>query len=266
MLKEKRVTRSYRADFGKTAEDYATHRAGFPDRFFDAAADRGLGLPGQRLLDLGTGTGTLARGFAARGAQVTGLDIAPAILDQARHLAAEAGLSTTRFQQGSAEATGQDDHSFDRVTAGQCWHWFDGPKAFAEVRRVLKPGGVLMICHFDWLPLAGNVVEATEALILTHSPDWPFGGGTGFYPAWAKGMAEAGFQGIETFSFDVEQPYSHDAWRGRIRASAPIGGTLAPDAVAVFDQAHGAMLAQAFPQDPLLIPHRCWAVTAISPE
>lgn len=260
------MTHSYSADFGKTAQDYATHRAGFPDRFFEEAAQRGVGVEGQTLLDLGTGTGTLARGFAARGVTVTGLDIAPAILEQARDLATAEGLTNATFQTGSSEKTGQDADLFDIVTAGQCWHWFDGPKAFAEVHRVLKPGGRLVICHFDWLPLKGNVVEATERLILDHSPDWPFGGGTGLYPAWTTGMAEAGFQDIETFSFDVDQPYTREAWRGRIRASAPIGGTLSPEAVKTFDHAHAEMLKRAFPEDPLLVRHRCWAAVAVSPE
>jgi len=256
---------TYQADFGSTASDYARHRAGFPDRFFSELADRGVGRDGQSILDLGTGTGTLARGFARRGATVTGLDIANDMLDQARDIATSEGLKTLNFQHGSAEEIGQDTNCFDIVTAGQCWHWFDGPRAFAEVLRVLKPGGTLAICHFDWLPLSGNVVAATEALILTHSPDWPFGGGTGLYPAWPTGMAEAGFEGIETFSFDHIEKYSTEAWRGRIRASAPIGGTLSDTAVADFDAEHAAMLARDFPGDQQDVPHRCWAAIGKKP-
>jgi SAM-dependent methyltransferase len=251
----------YRADFGNTAEDYATHRAGFPDRFFDEIMKRGIG---GAVLDLGTGTGTLARGLAARGARVTGIDIAPAILAQARGLAAAQGLEIT-FSEGSAEDTGRPDDAFDAVTAGQCWHWFDGAAACEEIARVLRPGGFVCICHFDWLPLPGSVVAATEALILHHSPDWPFANGTGLYPAWLPVLSDGGFVEIETFSFDHAQTYSHDAWRGRIRASAPIGGSLDAAGVAAFESAHAAMLARDFPQDPLTVPHRCWAAIARYP-
>ena len=40
-----------------------------------------------------------------------------------------------------AEETGLPDDNFDVVTAGQCWHWFDRPRAAAEVARLLRPGG-----------------------------------------------------------------------------------------------------------------------------
>lgn len=249
---------SYTADFGRTADDYATHRAGFPPVFILRLRDNGIGVAGQTVLDLGTGTGSLARGMAASGALVTGVDPAADMLDQARRLAAAEGLSIG-FQVGTAERTGQPDAAFDVVTAGQCWHWFDGPAAFAEIGRVLEPGGRLAICHFDWLPLKGSVVAATERLILAHSPDWPFAGGTGIYPAWTMGMAEAGFADVQTFSFEHPQRYSHESWRGRIRASAPIGGTLPPAAVEAFDREHAAMLARDFPDDPMTVPHRCWA-------
>ena len=53
-------------DFGRTASEYGKHRAGFPDSFFDRLQRLQIGVPGQSVVDLGTGTGTLARGFAAR--------------------------------------------------------------------------------------------------------------------------------------------------------------------------------------------------------
>ena len=61
--------------FGSAAKDYADHRKGFPDTTFDELLKLGVGESGQSLLDLGCGTGTLARGFANRGCVVTGADI-----------------------------------------------------------------------------------------------------------------------------------------------------------------------------------------------
>jgi SAM-dependent methyltransferase len=251
-------------DFGRAASDYARHRAGFPAALFDRLVRGGVVAPGQRLLDLGTGTGSLARGFARRGLQVTGLDPARPLLDQARQLDDAAGVAVA-YVLARAESTGLADASFDVVSAGQCWHWFERARAAQEVRRLLRPGGRVVIAHFDWLPLPGNVVEATERLIRQHNPDWTHGGGTGLHPAWLADLALAGFAGLETFSFDHAVDYSRDAWRGRIRASAGIAASLAAAAVARFDAEHEALLARDFPDDPLRVPHRCWAVIGVKP-
>lgn len=251
-------------DFGKTAHDYSRHRAGFPDEFFERLAAWGLGTPGQQVLDLGTGAGTVARGLARRGCKVIGLDPAWALLKEAERLDAEAGVVVPRLR-AFAETTGLRAQSFDGVTAGQCWHWFDRARAAQEARRLLVPQGRLVIAHFDWIPLAGNVVEATERLIEHHNPRWTMGGGAGVYPAWFADVALAGFTAIESFTFDVLVPYTHAAWRGRIRASAGVAASLASEQVARFDDELRELLAQHFPQDPLPVPHRVFALVCQSP-
>jgi len=251
-------------DFGRTAQDYARHRAGFPDELFVRLERFDIGHRGQRILDLGTGTGTLARGFARRGALVTGLDRAETLMAEARRLDAAAGV-TIDYRTGMAEDTGLPAGSFDVVAAGQCWHWFDRPKAAEECRRLLVANGRLVVCHFDWVPLPGNLVAATEALILKHNPSWSMGGGTGLYPAWLADAAMAGFRNIETFSFDMDVPYTPESWRGRIRASAGVAASLPADAVERFDREHADLLAGTFPGDVLPVPHRCWAMVATAP-
>jgi SAM-dependent methyltransferase len=246
-------------DFGKTVKDYARHRAGFPTVLFDRLAGLGVGGAGQRLLDLGTGTGSLALGFAGRGAAVTALDPSENMLSQVRAQAAADGLAVETVCAG-AESTGLPASSYDAVVAGQCWHWFDRARAAAEAWRLLKPGGRLAICHFDWIPLSGNAAAATEQLIERHNPAWDMGGGTGLYPNWLADAADAGFVDLQTFSFDVTVPYTHEAWRGRIRASAGVGGSLPAAAIADFDRAHAEMLARDFPAEPLEILHRVFVM------
>jgi SAM-dependent methyltransferase len=251
-------------DFGRTAEDFATHRVGFPESLFDRLAAHGVRIQGASVLDLGTGTGTLARGFARRGARVTGLDPAAPLLEQARTLDGQAGVSV-EYRVGRAEETGLPEASFDIVAAGQCWHWFDRPRAAAEALRLLRPGGRLIHAHLDWLPLPGTVPHATEALILEHNPAWSAGNGTGLHGENLADLSIAGFQDIETFSFDLAIAYTHDGWRGRIRASAGIGASLPEDKVARFDAAHAALLADRFPAEPLQVPHRLWVALATKP-
>ncbi len=252
-------------DFGKTAQDYGRYRAGFPDELFTRLATFGVGIAGQRVLDLGTGTGTLARGFARRGCTVTGLDPSVPLTEEAKRLDEEADV-TIRYVIAKAEQTGLPDASFEVVTAGQCWHWFDRPKAAQEVRRLLVPRGWLVIAHFDWIPLPGNVVEATEKLIEQHNPEWRMSGGRGVYSRWLGDVAIAGFENIETFSFDVFTRYSHEAWRGRIRASAGVAATLGPEQVARFDADLQKLLHERFPQDPLAVHHRVFALICQAPR
>ena len=246
-------------DFGLTAMDYRRHRAGFPDALFARLAAHQIGVAGQRVLDLGAGTGSLARGFARGACAVTGLDPSTALLDQARALDREAGLSVN-YITGYAEDTGLPEGGFDIVSAGQCWHWFDRPRAAAEAWRLLRPGGCLVMAHFDWLPLPGTVADASERLILAHNPSWTGFGGAGGKSKWFADLAVQGFSAIESFSFDVPVQYSHEDWRGRIRASAGIGASLSDEAVAAFDVAHAEMLRDKFPQPLLATPHRVFAV------
>jgi SAM-dependent methyltransferase len=251
-------------DFGLTAKDYGRHRAGFPAELITRLTRLGVEASGRDVLDLGTGTGSLARLFARAGARVTGVDPAAPLLEQARRLDAEAGVSV-EYRVATAEETGLPDRAFDVVAAGQCWHWFDAPRAAAEVRRLLRPGGRVVIAHFDWLPLPGNVVAATEELIVAHNPAWSMGGGTGLHPRWLTDLATGGFQGIETFSFDLDVPYTPQDWVGRIRASAGVGASLPEEGVRAFSEELTALLRDRFPGGVLRVPHRTWAVTAESP-
>jgi SAM-dependent methyltransferase len=251
-------------DFGKTAQDYGRYCAGFPDELFTRLTRFGVGAAEQRVLDLGTGTGALARGFARRGCTVTGLDPSVPLTEEAKRLDEEANV-TIPYVIAKAEQTGLPDASFDVVTAGQCWHWFDRPKAAQEILRLLVPQGWLVIAHFDWIPLPGNVVDATEKLIEQHNPEWKLGGGRGVYSRWLGDVALARFQNIETFSFDEFTPYSHEAWRGRIRASAGVAASLGPDQVARFDADLQKLLQERFPQDPLAVHHRVFALVCQSP-
>ncbi|MHB8382056.1 MAG: class I SAM-dependent methyltransferase [Candidatus Binataceae bacterium] len=266
MLKNAEEVRQFgtQIDFGKTAADYGRHRAGFPPAFFERLASMGILRPGIRALDLGTGTGTIARGLASRGCATTGLDRSASLMAEAARLDGEAGV-TVRYLSASAEETGLPESSFDLVTAGQCWHWFDRPRAAQEARRILATGGRIVIAHFDWIALPGNVADTTEKLIEQHNPKWNLGGGIGLHPRWLADLSIAGFRDLETFSFDLEVPYTHESWRGRIRASAGIGASLAPGAVECFDAELAAMLADKFPADRLHVLHRVFAAIGVAP-
>lgn len=212
-------------DFSRTVGDYAKYRVSYPKELFDRLQRFDVGVHEQRVLNLGTGTGALGRGFAKRGCQVVGLDISEELIEAAREIDGRAKV-TIEYRLAKAESTGLPAHEFDVVSAGQCWHWFKRGKVAREVRRVLVPAGRLVIAHFHWLPLPETVAEATEQLILEYNHRWALARSAGVYPKWLTDVCSAGFTDAETFSFDVEVPYSHQGWRGRVRASSGVGASM----------------------------------------
>jgi SAM-dependent methyltransferase len=227
-------------DWSRTSLDYAEHRPGPPARLFDLLGALGVGLPQQRVLDLGTGTGLVARELARRGAVVSGIDSAAGQIDSARRSAAAEGLAID-FVVAAAEAVPFAAASFDVVIASQCWMYFDVEQTLAEMRRVLRPEGQLVITHFNWLPRVDPIARASEALVLGLNSAWQgadWSGRIASEPAWTAGRAT-----VEAmFWFDADVPFTRASWRGRMRACRGVAATLAPAEVAAFDAALAAWL------------------------
>jgi SAM-dependent methyltransferase len=272
-------------DFGKTAADYARFRAGFPSELFDRLREKRIGLAGQRVLDLGAGAGVVGRALARFGCLVTDLDPSAELLAEARRLDAEAGLNLS-YVQATAEETGLPAQSFDVVTAAVCWHWFDSDRAAREVLRILAPGGSLAIIAFDWLALPGTVAADTEqlmqevlpsspgrraakslflSLVSKLKPEWVRSEGSGVHPDRLTVLGRHGFERLESFSFDVDAPYSHEAWRGRLRSHAAVGASKSGDVVERFDAALAEMLRRRHPGEPMAVPHRVFVVIGRAP-
>jgi demethylmenaquinone methyltransferase/2-methoxy-6-polyprenyl-1,4-benzoquinol methylase len=115
--------------------------AGMHHRWRRRAAELARVGPGSRALDVATGTGDLAIELARRGAEVTGSDFAPAMLEIARRKAP--GL---RFEEGDALELAYPDASFDAVTVGfGARNFGDLDRGLAEMARVTRPGGRVVV-------------------------------------------------------------------------------------------------------------------------
>lgn len=259
------MTNQQHVDFGRAAEDYRTYRTGPPAKLFERLAEVGVGVPGQRIVDLGTGTGNVARRLAQRGCEVVGVDTSETLVEIAKSLDREAGVEIS-YRVAAAERTGLDAVGFDGVFASQCWAYFDANKATREVRRLLRPGGWLVIAQFDWLLLPGNLVEATEELIAKYNPERSDDDGSGLHPSWLQGLRRNAFVDVETFSFDVSLTLSPEQWRGRVRSSAAVAASLPPNVVPRFDQSLRGIMEASFNDDPLQVPHCVWAIVCRKPK
>jgi ubiquinone/menaquinone biosynthesis C-methylase UbiE len=121
-------------------------------RFKELLVEQAAPAPGQRILDLGCGTGTLAIQMKLRepDAEVVGLDADPAMLSQAREKAERAGVELT-LTEGFSNELPFEDGSFDRVLSTLFFHHLDpDPKrqTAREIARVLRKGGELHVA--DW--------------------------------------------------------------------------------------------------------------------
>jgi demethylmenaquinone methyltransferase / 2-methoxy-6-polyprenyl-1,4-benzoquinol methylase len=115
--------------------------AGMHHRWRERAADLARVGPGSRALDVGTGTGDLAIELARRGAAVTGLDFAPAMLEVARRKAPDVA-----FERGDALALPHGDGEFDAVTVGfGARNFSDLNRGLREMARVTRPGGRVVV-------------------------------------------------------------------------------------------------------------------------
>jgi SAM-dependent methyltransferase len=131
----------------------------------DHVVNRVWPKPGERFLDIATGTGWTARRLAARGADVTGIDIGEGVIAAAKRLGA--GVN---FRVGDAEALEFEDASFDGVTSTYGVMFVARPEAAAaEIARVTRKGGRIGLV--TWLP--GSAVEDIFKTMRPYAPPPP---------------------------------------------------------------------------------------------
>jgi len=130
-------------------------------------AERADVMPGEKVLDVATGSGNVAIAAARRFADVTGLDYVPSLLETGRIRAEAEGFPEIAWVEGDAQALPFEDASFDVVLSSYGVMFApDQPKAAAELLRVTKPGGRIGLAN--WTP-EGAVGEMFK-LTTKHAP------------------------------------------------------------------------------------------------
>jgi SAM-dependent methyltransferase len=127
--------------------------------------------PGERVLDVATGSGNVAIVAASRGASVSGLDLTPALLDAARERAAQAGLEV-EWLEGDAESLPFPDASFDRVTS--CFGVMFAPRhgvAASELARVARPGATIAVTAWTPEGLNGRMFKTVGSFMPAPPPE-----------------------------------------------------------------------------------------------
>lgn len=133
--------------FSRQAAGFASSVALHADGVVALVVEAAAASAADRCIDLACGPGSVACGLAAHAHAVVGLDATGAMLDQARKLAAKRGLANVEWRQGSVYAAPFDAGAFDAATCRFAFHHFEHPPAaFAEMARLVRPGGRIVVC------------------------------------------------------------------------------------------------------------------------
>ncbi|MFZ1752599.1 MAG: class I SAM-dependent methyltransferase [Caldilineaceae bacterium] len=168
----------------------------------------------ERVLDAGCGAGHTAAAFAPHTAEVVALDFTQGMLRQVELLAAERGLTNLTTQRGDVESLPFGDGEFDTVVSRySAHHWPHPARAMAEFRRVLKPGGRVILSDvvgFDD-PTCDTYLNAIELLRdPSHVRDYT-------EPEWLAFFASAGFGAKIGFRFRIVLEFEN--WTQRMATS-----------------------------------------------
>ena len=193
--------------------------------------------PGGDLLDVGCGPGTITVDFARRVApgRVVGLDASAEVIDKARALAAAEGVLNVEFVVGDAYSTGLADDSFDVVHAHQILHHLADPvEVLREMRRVVKPGGVVAVREVDYAgtvihPLTPGLLKWAALYQRVHRSNGGEPDAGRRLKAWAR---QAGFAEVEStasvwcFASDDDREWWGSMWQVRVLKSAFAGDAV----------------------------------------
>ena len=245
-IKDDRIDSGKAFDWGKTSREYAKYRDIYPEKFYQKIVDRGLCIKGQRVLDIGTGTGVLPRNMYKYGAKWTGTDISPEQIEQAKILA-DASKLKIDFQAVPTEQLEFPARSFDVITACQCFWYFDHEMVMPKLAEILKTDGKLLILYMAWLPYEDRIAGASEELILKYSPTWS-GAGETRHPIWIPDIAYEYFEMEDHEEYDLMVPFTKESWHGRMRACRGVGASLSEEELARWDREHRELLHRIAPE------------------
>jgi len=216
-----------RLGFHREAEAYETSRPTYPPDAVAWLVEHVRIRPGAVAVDLAAGTGKLTRLLVPTGATVVAVEPVPGMQEVLRRL-----LPTVPAVSGTAEALPFRTASVDAVCVAQAFHWFDAERAFAELARVLRPGGRVGILwnardrSVDWVDRVWAIMDAVER----HAPWRDHENGRD-----AALDRRAGFGPLHTATFRQEHALTPEGVVDRIRGVSHVAALDPAEQAVVLD-------------------------------
>jgi SAM-dependent methyltransferase len=227
--------------FGADPERYDRARPRYPEALIERIV---AGAPGRVVLDVGTGTGIVARQLQAAGCSVLGVDPDARMAEFAQRSGVDVEVST--FE--AWEAAGR---TFDAVVCGESWHWVDPVAGAAKAAEVLRSGGRLIVFWITGQPDESLNDAFTdvyrrvlpESLYSRLEPEAMEAAHSALRSRTADGMRATGaFDEPEQWRFEWTEGYTRDEWLDALRTSgAAIAQSNLPDLLAGIGEAIDAV-------------------------
>lgn len=244
-ITDKRIDNGKPFDWGRTSKDYAKYRDIYPAIFYEKIAGRGLCIDGQKVLDLGTGTGVLPRNMLSYGAKWVGTDISKEQIEQAKLLSKGTDIE---YLSVDAKDINFPKDTFDVVTACQCFWYFDHETLMPKLFDILKNDGKILVLYMAWLPFEDEIAGESEKLILKYSPNWS-GQGETMKPIEIPKIYGERFEVSFHEEYKLPVHFTRESWNGRVKACRAIGASLSDKEIESFEKKHLAMLEKRFPKE-----------------
>ncbi|HEX6312289.1 MAG TPA: class I SAM-dependent methyltransferase [Acidimicrobiia bacterium] len=239
-----------RQGFGSEAAVYERSRPSYPPEAVAWLVDALAVAPGRRVVDLAAGTGKLTRLLVPTGADVTAVEP----VEGMRRVLATV-VPGVPIAAGTAEALPFAAGALDAVTIAQALHWFDTEAAFAELARVLRPGGRVGVIwnardrSVDWVDQAWAIMDRVEKRAPWRD-----------HENWNESALgdRPGFGPMHEATFRHEQAFTPEGVVERFRGVSHVAALPPPDRGAVLDEVRRLLATHPETQgrDELFVPYR----------
>ena len=204
-MADERIPTAAAEGFQQGADAYEASRPSYPAAAVACIVGRAAVGPGRRVLDLAAGTGKLTRLLVPTGADVVAVEPVEAMREVLREVCPD-----VEVLDGTAEDLPLGEATVDVVTVAQAFHWFDPPVALAEVARVLRPGGTLVLAWNTRDRSVGWVRDFGE-LLVDGDGERPFDSYHDVdHPAVVAEAGAGAFEAMAQWATDWVQPCDAD--------------------------------------------------------